>query len=108
VADPAESALPNPAVSRQTAQLSQEAKAAREDSRRSAERLIEVEQILAESQASVFALEESESALTTHLAGLEQRLDRADRLAAAMKSSLSWRVTAPLRALKRLRQRTGS
>jgi hypothetical protein len=34
---------------------------------------------------------------------LRQRLDRADRVTAAMKASLSWRITAPLRALKQRR-----
>lgn len=83
--------------------MSHEAAAAKENSRRSAERLVEIEQILAESKARAFALEESLTAQTAQLEDLTHRLDRADRVMAAMKASLSWRITAPLRALKRRR-----
>jgi hypothetical protein len=100
VADPAGKAFPLPDASREAAQARLEAAAATERSRRSAARLVEVEQILAESQARCFALEQSLAAQTSQVQELRQRLDRADRVMAAMKASLSWRITAPLRALK--------
>ena len=82
------------AAEREAATLRQAAANARESSRRSAQRVIEVEEILAQSKARVFALEEA-------VDELQPRLERADRVMAAMKTSVSWRLTAPLRALKR-------
>jgi len=35
----------------------------------------------------------------------EERAERAERVTAGLQASLSWRVTAPLRAAKRLRSR---
>jgi SAM-dependent methyltransferase len=74
----------------------QQATAARERSLNSAKRLLEVEEVLAQSKARIFALEEALDTLTP-------QLERADHIMAAMKASVSWRITAPLRALKRRR-----
>ena len=71
-----------------------QAAAAQERSMNSAARLLEVEEVVAQSKARIFALEEVLDTLTP-------RLERADRVMAAMKASVSWRITAPLRALKR-------
>ena len=76
---------------------------ASEHSRRSAARVIEVEQALAQSKAQAFALAQSLAEQTAQLDEQRQRLDRADRVMTAMTRSLSWRITAPLRALKRRR-----
>jgi SAM-dependent methyltransferase len=71
-----------------------QAAAAQERSTNSAARLLEVEEVVAQSKARIFALEEALDTVTP-------RLERADRVMAAMKDSVSWRITAPLRALKR-------
>jgi SAM-dependent methyltransferase len=81
---------------RKTTVAQQEADAARERSLNSAQRLLAVEENLAQSKARIFALEEA-------IDELKPKLERADRVMAAMKSSISWRITAPLRALKRQR-----
>jgi SAM-dependent methyltransferase len=78
-----------------------DAATARQQSTASAVRLLQVEEALVQSRARTFALEEA----------LEQttgRLDRACEVMSAMQVSVSWRITAPLRALKRLLRRTGS
>jgi hypothetical protein len=103
VVEPAGKAFPLPEVSREATRLSREADVATANSRRSAERVVEVEQILAESRAQTFALEEALAAQELLQEELRQRLDRADRVMVAMKASLSWRITAPLRALKQRR-----
>jgi hypothetical protein len=95
-----EIAFPATAVAREIARLSQELTAVRENSRRSAERVLEVEQILADFQARTFALEASLAEQSALLDDQTRRLDRADRIMAAMTDSLSWRITAPLRRLK--------
>ena len=98
--EPVEQAFPAPGASRGLAQLSHEASEARERSRRSAERVLEVEQTLAVSQARALSLEQSLEQQQALAGALAERLARADRVMAAMKRSLSWRITAPLRALK--------
>jgi hypothetical protein len=103
VAEPAGKAFPLPEVSREVARVGREAAASKAASRRSAERVVEVEQILAESNAQTFALQEALTEQSSLLEDQRQRLDRADRVMAAMKASLSWRITAPLRALKQRR-----
>ena len=88
-------------AARERAVLKRTALAAQENSARSARRLLEVESDLAASHAHVFALD---AALDVHIKlahELQERVARADRVMAAMKRSVSWRVTAPLRALKR-------
>jgi SAM-dependent methyltransferase len=80
-----------------TATLAQrEAASARARSLASARSLLEVEEILAQSKARIFALEEA-------IGELQPKLERSEQLMAAMKTSVSWRITAPLRAFKRLR-----
>ena len=59
--------------------------------------------MLAESKVQAYAMAQSLAEQGSQLEDLEQRLDRADRVMTAMKASLSWRITAPLRALKRRR-----
>ncbi|HEV7528635.1 MAG TPA: hypothetical protein VGO29_07040 [Solirubrobacteraceae bacterium] len=103
MAEPAGKAFPLPEVSREVARVGREAAASKAASRRSAERVVEVEQILAESNAQTFALQEALTEQSSLLEDQRQRLDRADRVMAAMKASLSWRITAPLRALKQRR-----
>jgi hypothetical protein len=90
-------------ASRETARLSREAAVASANSRRSAQRVVEVEQALAESNAKTFALEQALAAQALQLDEQRQRMDRADHVMAAMTASLSWRITAPLRALKQRR-----
>jgi SAM-dependent methyltransferase len=72
-----------------------QAASAREQSMASARTLLEVEEILAQSKARIFALEEA-------VGELQPQLERAEHLMAAMRKSVGWRITAPLRALKRL------
>jgi SAM-dependent methyltransferase len=79
---------------RTTAAEQRQAASARERSLNSARRLLAIEENLAQSKARIFALEEV-------IDEMQPRLERADRVMAAMKASVSWRVTAPLRALKR-------
>lgn len=83
-------------LQRQTTVAQQQAANARDDSLNSAQRLLAVEENLAQSKARIFALEEA-------VDELQPKLERADRVMAAMKSSISWRITAPLRVLKRRR-----
>lgn len=106
--EPAHDAFPAPETSREVARLSREAAEARERSRRSAERVVEVEQALAVAQARSQTLEQSLQEQRLLAAELGGRLERADRVTSAMQRSLSWRITAPLRALKRRRSPTGS
>jgi TolA-binding protein len=90
-------------ASREAASLREQATLAAERSRKSAERVVEVEQIVAEVTARAVALEDQLSAESARAAELTQRLERAERVLLAMKTSVSWRMTAPLRALKRRR-----
>jgi SAM-dependent methyltransferase len=70
------------AVRRRTTIAERRAATAREHSLDSAKKVLAVEEVLDE---------------------LQPRLERAERVMSAMKSSVSWRVTSPLRALKRRR-----
>jgi 2-polyprenyl-3-methyl-5-hydroxy-6-metoxy-1,4-benzoquinol methylase len=88
-------------ASHEAATLREATTRARENELASAHRLLEVETLLANAQARVAALEESNDARERGIAELHERLDRAGRVQAAMQSSLSWRLTAPLRAVKR-------
>jgi O-antigen biosynthesis protein len=90
-------------AAREAATLRQTTATARESESRSAHRLLEVEAILADSQARVAALAEAYDAHGRQLAHLQERLERSDRVQSAMKASVSWRLTRPLRALKRRR-----
>jgi hypothetical protein len=89
-----------PEASREAAALHQEAATARANSLSSASRLLEVEEVLAQSKARIFALEEALDVRAELVDELHQKIERADRIIAAMKASVSWRITAPLRALK--------
>lgn len=88
-------------AAREAATLRQTTATARENELNSARRLLEVETLLADALARVAALTEAYDAHKRQLAQLQERIERADRVHLAMKRSLSWRVTAPLRALKR-------
>jgi len=103
VSESARDAPSDPEASREVARLRRDVSDARERSRRSAERVVEVEQILAVVQARSQMLEQSLEEQRGLAAELGQRIERADSVMAAMQRSLSWRVTAPLRALKRRR-----
>ena len=70
--------------------------AARAEGQRSARELLKSEQSIARSNARIFALDEA-------LAEATERLERAQRVIEGMQSSVSWRITTPLRALKRRR-----
>ncbi len=87
-------------AAREAATLRQATATAREKELASARRVLEVEALLADAQARVAALEEADDARRRQLAQLQERIERADRVHAAMRASLSWRLTAPLRALK--------
>ena len=49
--------------------------------------------------------EESHRALADRVGEAEQRRDRAERVTAEVYASLSWRITKPLRVVKKLRSR---
>jgi len=76
--------------------------AAQERSLETAQRLLEVEDIVAQSNARIFALEQELDLRLERLEALHAQIRRSEHIMAAMKRSLSWRLTAPLRALKRL------
>jgi predicted nucleic acid-binding Zn-ribbon protein len=67
---------------------------AHEQSIRSAKALLAAEETIAQSKSRVFALEEA-------VDQLQERVERGERVMTAMRASISWRVTAPLRAFKR-------
>jgi SAM-dependent methyltransferase len=79
---------------RETTVAQRQAATAREQSLNSADRLLDAEEVVAQSKARIFALEEA-------LGELQHKADRADHVMDAMRASISWRITAPLRALKR-------
>jgi SAM-dependent methyltransferase len=81
---------------RKTALAQQQEAVARETSLISAQKLLAVEEIMAQSKARIFALEEV-------VYDIKPRLERADRIMASMQASVSWRITKPLRVLKRVR-----
>jgi 2-polyprenyl-3-methyl-5-hydroxy-6-metoxy-1,4-benzoquinol methylase len=87
-------------ASREAATLRQMKLAAQQNSNRSTQRVLEVEEVLAQLKARIFALEAALEGQTQSTSELHERIERADRVMAAMKASLSWRITAPLRALK--------
>jgi SAM-dependent methyltransferase len=84
------------ALHRTTTAAQQQAATARDQSLRSARQLLEVEESLAQAKSRIFALEEA-------IDELRPQIERAEGVMAGMRSSISWRITAPLRALKRLR-----
>ena len=88
---------------REAATLRQTTTATQQSSAQSARRLLEVEEILAQSHAQLFALEETNESLSRLVGELQERVDRADRVLSAMRRSISWKVTAPLRAIKQRR-----
>jgi SAM-dependent methyltransferase len=81
---------------RRTTVAEREAAVAKELSLVSAGRLLEVEETMAQARARIFALEEA-------IGELQPQLQRTQQILAAMKSSISWKLTSPLRALKRRR-----
>jgi hypothetical protein len=101
MAEPGSKAFRLPDASREQAALRQEAATQRENSRRSARRVLEVEELLARAHAHVMDLLETRDAQFEVIEELQRRVDRADLVMAAMQASISWRITAPLRALKR-------
>jgi hypothetical protein len=103
VAESVSKTLRESEASREAAALHQEAAAARVNSRKSARRVLEVEEILAQSKARIFALEEALDVRGDLVDELRREIERANRVMAEMKASVSWRITAPLRALKQRR-----
>jgi hypothetical protein len=101
MAEPGSKAFRLPDASREQAALRQEAATQRDNSRRSARRVLEVEELLAQANAHVTDLLATRDAQIGIIEELRRRVDRADRVMAAMKASISWRITAPLRALRR-------
>jgi chromosome segregation ATPase len=89
------------AVTREAARLRRERSLAQADSLRSARALLDVEAQLALANARIADLEQLAAAREQQLAALSGQLERAARVSASVHSSLSWRITAPLRALKR-------
>lgn len=89
------------AVAREASWLRREASLAKADSLRSARALLDVETRLAFANARIAALEQLVADRSSAVGALSSRLDRAERVSAGVQASLSWRVTAPLRSLKR-------
>jgi SAM-dependent methyltransferase len=87
-------------AAREVTAAKKDASAARDRSHHSAQRLLEVEEILAQARARIFDLENEIDARGETIDDMRSRLDRADRVLRSVKTSLSWRITAPLRALK--------
>jgi hypothetical protein len=79
----------------------QQATRAEERSLNSARRLLEAEEVLAQANARVFALERELETRGEEVGALRKQAARAERVVNGMKDSSSWRITAPLRALKR-------
>jgi len=83
--------------------------------RRDADRRREAQKALADAETRLAALpalrerarlaEEAHRDLAERVEAAEQRADRAEQVVAGLQASLSWRITAPLRAAKRLRGR---
>ncbi len=71
----------------------------------SAHKLLAAEEVLAQSKARIFALEERVDELQESIDELQPQLERAQGVTAAIQRSLSWRITAPLRALKPRKRR---
>jgi SAM-dependent methyltransferase len=84
------------------ARTRQQATRAEERSLNSARRLLEVEEVLAQANARVFALEQELEARGEEIGSLHEQAAHAERVMIGMKESVSWRITSPLRALKRL------
>ena len=82
---------------------------------RDADRRREAQKALAEAESALAELpalrerarlaEAAHGALADRVGQAEERAERAERVTAGLQASLSWRVTAPLRAAKRLRSR---
>ncbi len=89
------------ALAREASRLRRDVSLAKAESVRSARALLDVEAQLALADARVAALETVVNGCGETTALLSSRLKRAERVSRAMQSSLSWRITAPLRALKR-------
>jgi hypothetical protein len=89
------------AAIREAARLRRERSLAQADSIRSARALLDVEAQLALAKARIAELEQLAAAREQQLATLSGQLERAARVSAAVHTSLSWRITAPLRAVKR-------
>jgi O-antigen biosynthesis protein len=91
------------AALREVAALRHQLRAAHDSSLASSQKLLAVEEELAQRKARVVALETAYTEREQELVELVERVSRADRVLAAMQSSWSWKVTAPLRILKRTR-----
>jgi 2-polyprenyl-3-methyl-5-hydroxy-6-metoxy-1,4-benzoquinol methylase len=88
---------------RQLHKANQDVSEARSQSIGSARRLLDMEEIVSGQNARIYALEEELDARSDRIEALSARVDRADRILAGITSSISWRITRPLRALKNLR-----
>lgn len=93
---------------RDASRAQERAVAAQKRSTISAERLLETEEVLAQSKARIFALEEAAETHERQVSELREKLERADLVMAGIKGSLSWRITSPLRTLKRSSKRRAS
>jgi SAM-dependent methyltransferase len=82
-------------LEQEAATAQQRAAVEREQRLVSARRVLEVEEQLAQARARVFALEVA-------LEEAQEARQSSERVLAATRASVSWRITAPLRALKRL------
>jgi hypothetical protein len=88
------------AARRELASLQQALKSAQRSSLTSAQKLLAAEEKLAQATARVFALEAAHADLIERQRELQARIVRADEVLEAVKSSWSWRLTAPLRRLR--------
>lgn len=89
------------AAVRECSRLREEGSRAKADSVRSARALLDVETRLALAMARIAELEALVEDRRREAVALSSRLERAERVSGAMQDSLSWQLTAPLRALKR-------
>jgi DNA repair exonuclease SbcCD ATPase subunit len=77
-----------------------ETTAMRETAAESARKLLAVEETLAQAKARIFALEERVDEMQELADDTQAKVERTQGVMTAMQASLSWRITAPLRALK--------
>ena len=98
--------LPEPLeLQRRVAMLEAELAEARSQAAQAARQLLDVEAKRAGDLARIAAVEAERVAWESRLEALEAELERARGWGAGLEQSVSWRITAPLRAVVRLLRR---